>query len=297
MKFMKYLLTAVLLTIISAATACSSPVAEKNIAENSAVQSGSDSTKQAANKQIAANDKTADTKKDAPIEIFDGRKDLDYKDYSKADNALAQTEFDRKNAEIKEKFGESYCNDEDGGKVSVAGVANGSFTKPNANQKAVFYTVCSSGSSHFGVGGIIVFENEKAVSHYVYGKNGLDSGISVAPDVNKNGVNELILIDFQVHQGYGGGGISLVEFADGKFNHLGQTATYSDNSGSVEDEKDSKSTASRISVDPAAQPVFYRESYEKNGSEKNWKLVKKSEKFSLSPLEKQYVEGFMKIEG
>lgn len=229
------------------------------------------------------------------VELFDGRKNLDIRDASKEDAELAQAEVDRKKAEISERFGDKYCNEDESGEIGINGIANGSFTKPKSKQKAVFYVLCSSGSSKFGVGGIIIFENEKAVSHYVYGENGLDSGLSIASDINKNGVDELILIDFQVHQGYGGGAISLVEFPDGKLNFIGTAATSADNSGAVEDDKKIKANAVHIFVQPGASPVFYRDSYEKKGSAKNWTLVKRLEKFTLNKLEPQFLAAYKKI--
>lgn len=238
---------------------------------------------------------TEKKKQDELIEIFDGRKDLDYRDYSKEETSLVQTEFDRKKNEIKEKFGESYCYEPEDEKIGLNGAAEGSFTKPNSKQRAFLYTLCSSGSSHFGVGGIIIFENEKAVLHYVYGENGLDQGMIALSDINKDGMDELVLLDFQVHQGYGGGGISIISFPNGKFNFIGHTATFSDDSGAAEDEKNTKAEASDIFVQPGATPVFYRDVYQKKGNAKNWSLVKRGEKFELNKLEAEYLQNYKKI--
>lgn len=240
-----------------------------------------------------AKDETKKT--DDLVEIFDGRKELDYRDYSKEETQIVQTEFDYKKAEIKEKFGDKYCSEPEDEKVGLNGVVEGSFTKPNAKQKAFLYTLCSSGSSHFGVGGILIFENGKAVSHYVYGENGLDQGMIALSDINKDGMDELVLLDFQVHQGYGGGAISIVSFPNGEFNFIGTATTFSDDSGAKENEKDTKAEAYDIFVQPSANPIIYRDSYEKKGTAKNWSQVKKGEKFTLNKLESEYLQNYKKI--
>ncbi|HRH46629.1 MAG TPA: hypothetical protein PKY82_33605, partial [Pyrinomonadaceae bacterium] len=165
----------------------------------------------------------------------------------------------------------------------------------NSNQKAYLYTLCSSGSSHFGVGGIVIFENQKTVSHYVYGENGLDQGMIALSDINKDGMDELVLLDFQVHQGYGDGAISIVSFPNRKFNFIGTTTTFSDNGGAVEDEKNTKADAFDIFVQPGTTPVFYRDIYEKKGKSKNWSLVKSREKFTLDKLEAEFLQNYKEI--
>lgn len=239
--------------------------------------------------------KTAETTQSKLTELYDGRKDFDYKDYSKSEMQPVQAEFDRKKAEIKEKFGERYCSEGEDQELSLNGIAEGAFTKPSTQQKAYLYTLCSTGSSHFGVGGIMIFENGRVVTHYTYGENGLDSGLLKIADINKDGMDELALIDGQTHQGYSNGSFSLVEFPNGKLNFIGLTEVYSDNSGAAEDDNKILAEASVISVEPGATPVFYKDSYEQKGSSKNWTPVKKAEKFSLNKMEDEYLKGYRKI--
>jgi hypothetical protein len=287
-----------LFTIISIGLtlSCSSAATEKTTDNKSIANKPQTNSAKSDNKKLenTAVQPAEDSKKDELIELWDGRKDSEFKEYSDAETALVQAEFDKNKASIKQKMEESYCVEETD-KIGISGIENGSFTKPNSKQKAIFYILCSSGSSHFGVGGIIIFENEKAVSHYVYGENGLDNYIATSPDINKNGLNELILINGQTHQGVSGGVISLIEFADGKLNFIGMTSTYSSNSGAAEDRKNVKSTAYKIVVQVSANPTFFRETYEMNGEAKDWKLVKKSEKISLEKLEEKYLKSYQKI--
>jgi hypothetical protein len=287
-----------LFTIISIGLtlSCSSAATEKttdnkSIANKPQVNSAKSDNKKVENTTVQT---TEEAKKDELIEVWDGRKFPILSEYPAEITNLVQAEFDKNKDSIKQKMEESYCVEETG-KIGISGIEKGSFTKPNSNQKAAFYILCSSGSSHFGVGGIIIFENDKVVSHYVYGENGIDNYTAISPDVNKNGLNELILVNAQTHQGISGGMISLVEFADGKLNFIGMTSTYSSNSGAVEDEKDVKSSAYKIMAQPSANPIFFRETFEMNGEAKDWKLVKKSEKISLEKIEEKYLKGYQKI--
>ena len=288
---MKKLIITILALAVGISIACKSDTADKVAADNLTVKSTATpevETKTAENKfKTDAEEKL--------IELFDGRKETENTDFAKSETELVQAEFDRKKELIKEKFGDRYCEESEVGNIGINGIVKGSFTKPRSDQKAVFYDVCRSGSSHFGVGGIIVFENDKTVSHYVYGENGLQNSILSAPDVNKNGLNELILVDFQTHQGYSGGTIILVEFANESLKFLGNAVTYSSNSGAVENEKNVESTAYKISVQPSAKPTFFRETYQAKGNNENWKLAKKSEKFTLDKTDSDFVKGFKKI--
>ena len=74
-----------------------------------------------------------ENKQERLVEIFDGRKDLDYRDFSKEETNLVQAEFDRKKAEIEEKFGDRYCGENEIKNVGLNGIVKGSFTKPNSN--------------------------------------------------------------------------------------------------------------------------------------------------------------------
>lgn len=270
--------TAILLSLtVGLLTACNS--AEKS-AGNKPVMETNQINSAKPEKPQAEKANTEAEKKDELVEIYDGRKDLEPQDFPESETKPVQAEFDKQIELIKDKMGESFCSEVDS--VNINGIAKGSFTKPKSNQKAVLYDVCRSGTSHFGVGGIVIFENGKAVSHYVYGEHGLQSGLIASPDINKNGLNELILIDYQMHQGNSGTAILLAEITKGELKFLGSVVTSSSNSGAIEDDKDIRSDAYRISVQPSANPVFYRDSYEIKGNKKDWLQSKKGEKFSLN---------------
>jgi hypothetical protein len=213
------------------------------------------------------------------VNVIDGRKDWEEKDGTKEETDFVNKEYKRNEAAIL-KSTELECDEgtEDG--VSIVGTAEGSFTKSNSSQKIYLYERCRSGRS-FGIGGILVAENGKAVTHYSYGENGLDSGIFSLPDINKNGLSEIGIVAGGTGQGYTNTAVYLFEFKDGKMNFLGSAATFDDNSGAMEDDSKVETNAYKISVQSGEKPVFFREHYQKKGSAEKWSLVKKSEKFSL----------------
>lgn len=220
------------------------------------------------------------TKQENTIEVYDGRKfESEPKAGTDAEKQLAEKEFKLHENDILQKVGFK-CEEGDEG-VSITETAEGSFTKPNSSQKVLLYERCRAGRA-FGVGGILIVENGKAVAHYAYGENGLFAGISSLPDVNKNGLSELVFLSVGTGQGYSNSAIDVFEFKAGDLDFLGRTETYSSNSGAVTDRTKAKTEASKISVEPAANPAFFRETYEQKGSSQKWSQVKKAEKFSLN---------------
>lgn len=223
-------------------------------------------------------------------EIFDGRTERKEKTASDAETKMVSAEYKSNEATIVEKS-KFECDEGTEEGVSIVGVAEGSFTKAKSSQKAYLYERCRAGRS-FGIGGLIIYEGETVVSHYIYGENGLESGIFSTTDINKNGLTEIVLVAFGTGQGYSEGSIVLFEMNNGNLDYLGRTETYSDNSGAVSDEAKIETTAYKISVEPSANPIFYRETYSKKGNAKDWSLTKKSEKVSL---DKKDAPAFIKI--
>lgn len=230
------------------------------------------------------NKSVAETKQESVVNVYDGR-DTDGKTakVAAADEKLVNEEFNRNETAVMEKSGLS-CDDDSGKDTSIIGAAEGAFTKPDSKQKAFLYERCRSGRS-FGIGGIMIVEDGKVVMHYIYGENGLDSDISALPDVNKNGLSEIVLEGGGTGQGYTSGVIDIFEFKSGVLSFLGRADTYSDNSGAAEEDSKVLTTAYKILVQAAADPVFSRDTYEKRGNAKTWTLTKKAEKLSLDKKE------------
>ena len=164
--------------------------------------------------------------------------------------------------------------------MTVLGTATGSFTKTKTSQKAYLYERCRSGRS-FGIGGIVIAEGNKVLSHYIFGENGLYSGISSADDINRNGLSEIVLNSTGTGQGYTDSAIHLIEIKSGAISFLGSASTFASNSGAVEDESKALTSAYKITVQPGTVPVYFFDTFEKKGAAKDWTATKTNEKFFL----------------
>lgn len=286
------ILTLALIVGISATAACSS--AGKNTDEKADVGTASNAApangKANAENKAAAN-KPAETQTKL-VEVYDGRKvETDAgKTTPPTDTKIVESEFKRSEAAIQQKLGDKYCVDPGDAKVEVYNSVEGAFTKPNAKEKAFLYSLCELGRG-FGVGGIMIVENETVTAHYV-GQISWGEQLSTLPDINQNGVSEIVSAGGGSGQGYTESSIEILEFKGGNLDFLGTAETYSDNSGAMEDESKVLTTAYDISAQPGAAPTFFRETYEKKGAAKTWSLSKKSEKLSLK---KEENSGFTKI--
>lgn len=246
-------------------------VSEKpNTADGEGEKTGNDSSEKKSAKE---------SDKSGLIEVYDGRNVEEGKDVSDAEKQFAEKEFKAKESEIMQKT-KLECDEDAAEGIDIVDIAEGAFTKPDSSQKAYLYERCRAGRS-FGIGGVMIVENQKVEAHYIFGENGLYSAIVSEPDFNKNGLSELALIGGGTGQGYTASAIELFEFNGGKLDFLGRAETYTDNSGAVENEKDIKTIAYKIFVSPAKNPEFSRETYQKNVKTEKWDLMKKDEKFSL----------------
>lgn len=273
-----------LTTFISVVTACGSST------EN-ASQGGSSNAEP--NKNVAAEKKTetnkisanAETKANETVVIFDGRKSEDKsdKEASSSEKDFVWKEFKKSESLIKEKLGDQYCNDPVTEQVEIYGVAEGAFTKPNSTQKAYLYYSCELGRG-FGLGGIVIAEDNKLVAHYA-GQVSWSEVIHSLSDINKNGLNEILLSGGGSGQGYTTTTINILEFKQNNLDNWGQTETYSDNLGAVEKDSDGLATAFKILVQPSTTPTFSRDVFEKKGNAKDWKSTKTDEKFNLDKID------------
>lgn len=268
----------ILLLLGGIITACGDEAKGGN-EQASTAQSGQGKTESNADQKPAEDKAQAEIPQTEMVNVFDGRNEPKENEETPAEKLLINKEFKLKKSVIMQKIN-LQCDEGTEEGVSIVGSAEGSFTKPESRQKVFLYEHCRSGRA-FGIGGIMVIENGKVVAHYSYGENGLDSGIFALPDVNKNGLSEIVLIAYGSGQGYTNAVINLFEFKAGNFDFLGGTQVYDDNSGAVENELKAETTAYRISVQPSGNPAFFRDKYQKKGAAKNWSLIKKSEKFAL----------------
>lgn len=218
-----------------------------------------------------------------PIEVYDGRngETTTRRSTSVAQAAIEQA-FEEDKAAIQKNTTFDCKSSSEG--LTIVGTAEGTFTRLNASQQVFLYERCRSGRS-FGLGGLVVLDGTKVAAHYVYGENGLMSSITTTPDVNQNGLTEIVLIGGSTNQGYTGQGISLLELDAGKLSHLGGISTYTDNSGAAMDRSQVKTTAYKISAQPGTNPTFLKDTYEKKGGSQVWSLLQEAEPVSLDQIE------------
>lgn len=219
---------------------------------------------------------TVSGQKSAGTLIFDGRGESvsSSAPLTSAEHRLVEKEVREKETVIKEKSGLE-CSD---GEFTIAGSAVGSFTKPSRVQKAVLYELCRSGRS-FGIGGVVVLENGKIVSHFTYGENGLNSDIASLADINGNGLSEIVLIGGGTGQGYSITAVEIVEIAPDGVNSFGIADAYKDDFGTEKAKK--SATAYRISAQKGTNPVYYRKTYIRRSANGKWSPVKSAQRFSL----------------
>lgn len=146
----------------------------------------------------------------------------------------------------------------------IAGVVDGAFTKTGARQRLVFFQVCQTGNG-LGIVGLAVIEDAKIVS--TFGSNSgwsLDAG--VLPDINGNGLDEFTLsYGGGMHQGEGGTGVDIMEFAAGRPKGLGwfKSEQFTDTEAV---------NVWRVTAKPGAAPEYFKQKFAAAGENK-WRRV------------------------
>lgn len=276
-----------LIVCLAAATACdysSVPKESEKLSATGQTKPSNGTDKDSEAKKPKVEKTVTDKKADDLIEVYDGQRettDIQEKKFASEVQNFVAEEVKKHEKEITEKA-KNQCDDKP--EPFVVDIAEGSFTKPASSQTIYLYELCRSGRA-FGIGGFIIAENGKSVSHYIYGENGLEMGLFSLPDINKNGISEIVFIGGGTGQGYTRSAIDIFEINNGNPDYFGQAETFSSNDGAVEKDADILTTARKIFVQPLTVPIFYREVYEQRGNSQNWKKTKKSEKFDLNKSE------------
>lgn len=163
----------------------------------------------------------------------------------------------------------------------LAGEVSGKFTKKGAIQKAAFYQVCQTGSG-LGTVAIVIFENDKLVG--IWGdESGWTMQINSIPDLNANGLDEFSLsYGGGMHQGQGGIGVDIMEFAGGKPRSIG----WFQGEKIMDTETES---AWKVTARTGKTPVFYRQKFVANS---RGKLIKSGANavFKLKKIENNFEE-------
>ena len=192
---------------------------------------------------------------------------------SAADQAL----FDSALSAVKKAISSETCNADS---IEVAGFADGAFSKAGAKQRLIFYQYCQTGNG-FGWVGLVLIEGGNVVGNYI-SEAGWTVGVNAVPDINQNGLDEFALAySGGMHQGQGGVGVDLLEFAGGIPKGIGWYK--------AEEFADTEAVAAwKLTAKPGAVPVFYKQKYfsgenskyRKVGANAVTKLTKVSGKFT-----------------
>jgi hypothetical protein len=162
------------------------------------------------------------------------------------------------------------CNETD---YDVVSTIKGSFTKAGAEQTLVYYQYCVTGNG-LGSTGVAVLENGKVVASYVAEDGDEASGARSLPDIDQDGLNEVVLeVSGGMHQGSGGTGAEMIEFTATGIKSLGWFTQneFSENGPSI---------AYLVSAKPGKPPLFYRQKFTSR-NEKKWHPVGKPLPFKL----------------
>ena len=161
-----------------------------------------------------------------------------------------------------------------------AGVVQGSFSKPNSDQRLVFYQFCQTGNG-LGQVGLILIENDKVVGNYV-ADVGWTVGVTSLPDINRNGLNEAALYySGGMHQGAGGTGVDVVELSPTGVKGIGwfQAEGFTETGPTV---------GYRVTAKPGGTPQFFREKYTQASNGK-WKRTGRVTPFHLQATISKFV--------
>ncbi len=185
--------------------------------------------------------------------------------WSKAEEEIFLNEARPK---VKKMITEDVCEES----VEVAGVARGSFSKPNSKQTLIFYQYCETGNG-FGRVGLVLIENNRLSGNYV-ADAGWTVAIGAVPDINQNGLDEFTLVySGGLHQGQGGTGVDVMEFFGNTPKGIGWYKA-------EEFDETEASDAWKLTAKPGRAPVYYRQKYTSAKNNK-WRRIGANTVFKL----------------
>ncbi|HEX3100347.1 MAG TPA: hypothetical protein VHQ01_01070 [Pyrinomonadaceae bacterium] len=145
--------------------------------------------------------------------------------------------------------------------IEVAGRVVGAFTRAGSKQTLIFYQFCQTGNG-LGSVGVAVLENGKVVGNYVSAESGWSVDAKALPDLNQNGVDEIALYySGGMHQGAGGTGVDIMEVSSRGLIGVGWFMA-------EEFTETSPVMGYKVTANPGAKPVFFREKYTQNSAGK-----------------------------
>ena len=105
--------------------------------------------------------------------------------------------------------------------AAAVDVAPGSFTRPKSEQRAILYSYCTVGHN-LALNGIGVVENGLLVAHAIY-EGGHDRALGALPDIDGNGLSEIVVASGGTNRGVTWDAISILELGGATVAAIGQT--------------------------------------------------------------------------
>jgi hypothetical protein len=140
-------------------------------------------------------------------------------------------------------------------------IAQGSFTRADSRQQALLYRFCQTGHNR-ALNGIAVIENDRMVAHILY-SGGWDNAIGAMPDLNGNGLSEIVLACGGTNMGQTWKSMAIIEATARGVTAFGRKQIYSDNCGVAD--TGGKAQAGRLSVKPGKTPLYFRDGFVNTG--------------------------------
>lgn len=168
---------------------------------------------------------------------------------------------------------------------TIVDAAHGAFTRRGARQTAVLYRFCENGHD-FANGGIVVLEGGRVAAHVTLQPSEPD-GLKALPDVDRDGIAELLIEDGSTHQGVTEAGVSIIQLVPGGVRKFGAAGTYRDTEGTLD--RVTNTEASILYVTPGRRPVFELETYGHRSTERSrWRGTERPHAIRLERDEVEY---------
>jgi len=164
--------------------------------------------------------------------------------------------------------------------LRVVDSAAGAFTGRGMAQRAVLYRFCETGHD-LARGGVAIVQGGRVVAHVAI-EDGEPDGLRALPDVDRDGMAELMLVDFALNQGISTTGLSILQLVPGAVRSLGGIDVYRENLGTGEAMRSER--ASILWATPGAKPVFELETHEHHaGMRARWVGTERLHVVRLTP--------------
>lgn len=161
--------------------------------------------------------------------------------------------------------------------ITVIDSADGRFLDVDGAQQGILFSFCWPGHN-LGENGIAVLVQGKVEALVVY-SGSWENNLEALPDVNDNGLAEMVVTTGGMNMGEVWGGIAIIELTADGVKAFGRFSTYQND---CESAYASGAVTSLLSAGTGATPVFYRQAFRKScGDGESWRQTGKPEEVAL----------------